>query len=109
MGAAQKTAWARLEQPPLALIPERVHRGYCKSSYGGGCPADCIGSPQTAPLELVPARVHRVTVVEVLAPCLGELEDGLEERGVSPDDTYNQMIQWFGGSYRSAWETCNLA
>ena len=26
VGAALKTAWARLEQPPLELIPERVHR-----------------------------------------------------------------------------------
>ena len=72
VGAALQTALARLEQPPLVVVP---------------------------------ARVHRVTVVGVLAPCLGELEDGLEGRGVSPDDVYNQMFKWFGGSYRSAWDT----
>ncbi len=34
-------------------------------------------------LELVPEKVHRVNVVEDLAPCLGELEDGLEAKNAS--------------------------
>ncbi len=35
------------------------------------------------PLELIPERVLRATVVEVLAPCLGELEDRLEAKKAS--------------------------
>ena len=104
-GTAQKTAWARLEQPPLCVDSGESSSWALREFVWWGCSVDCIGLPRTAPWWLIPARVHRVTVVDVLAPCLGELEDGLEGRGVSPDDMYNQMFKWFGGSCRSAWDT----
>ncbi len=77
-----KTKASSRVQNSLSKILAKVHLRYSESSW----------RILQKFIMCIPERVHRVTAAGVLAPCLGELEDGLEVKKASvrmkvcPDD-----------------------
>ena len=82
----------------MELIPERVHRGDCKRSCGGGYPADCIGSPRTAPFGVSSCDSSSGSCCRSSSSMSGRARGRARGKdSVSPDEMYIQMFYRFGG------------
>ena len=81
---AGKTKACSRVQNSLSKILEKVHLHYSESSW----------RILQEFIVCIPEIVHRVTVAGVLAPCLGELEDGLTAEASVRRDVYpdSQMV-----------------